>query len=1524
MHNDDQLQDEVESSLKDDAEMGKKAFNQGRKQLSKHFNKNLNNSGASMTKHGADIGKKGAEASKKLAEGGLNAARSSVKTAATVLKTIAASIAHVVTALVAFLAAHIVAIAVAIGIIILIVLLIAIAHFVMNTNTANNQVYTHENITETGEPMDQMENAWAGVFYEKYSDQSLYIALEGPDADDLENEQTLFSGKTYEELGGVTLDHMVQSGTDEFNELNISDINNFDDQLKLSSGFLSVMDYRLNEGYIAPESFIKPVALSGEDEFIDDPSLIAEANVATTEDFDNNPTLTETFGLGSYVKYKAFLQPSRVTDYGFKTIEVWKEDWTPESGGSPVEILNVEGMSNEEVNAIIEKYKVGGSDSSAIAYDSEGNFITGYYPVNSTITYKDWEEAIEKSDNASIFGLISNFIGRGDDLGLYNANNKELWGSGEPGISSGIPETTVAYAITDALTMYGRLDFTVNQTWLNNGTADHTQYVNYLKVFKDEYPLDADESAPLPSDNDVKTYKAVYKDGVLIGYMNYNGVATYKAPTSERVLSDGYQPMTCDRLNPTEDTCVYETITHHGSWEMDIVMDAQGRMLDEVQHINDEFYEDRENQYTFAAAYNVMMEAVTEGTLQTYTVVHADAAIDSESDNAVQYLEDYISHYNTTISDNNNTDIYTCYGLSSGEFDGLIDNAGTLEIGSAMGTTSNPYECEAFAIIENGEGVSMDGFNFGDIPSAQFAKVANALGFTDDIYDVTDDGEVLKNDNDIIKDMGNGNVGEVGNVNKVYGDLLDRYGGAYGIDPAILSLIIAENGGPCSGAYYNSPTDYNYGSCNVSGVSVSTSGEEVKAYNFTLRESTSEENSSDSTTFFDILRQTSSKGNTSDIVTGDIEVGSMETYTVNNDEVNNGKGELSGAEVSIKVASMKLQNLLEKYNYNIPMAIMAYNYGTEAMDATLKVYAQQTGTTVELAMEQPSNIGWFHYTTEIYTNPAKYIAGYTDDTLIGDPNYLYNVMLRNSFASIYAIRTPSAASADGVSNNTIVTWNSISLTDDGLLSGVADGNGTNSINSSNVMRGYYRLTRDGNNQPLKDIWNLLTLGQKTWDSGIYLKDGVFEIPTVEDGIKIEPNKTDEDIEQIITTAFAFNSDVAYEDFRIEDKAFWTSKFSGSMGVGGDSLTSSLSPSKVLGDTDMVYPLGDRTVIKAYGASYSNGVREVIKVPVIQSNKEQDLHSIAEGTVTNIVSNDMGNEITVELINNGKDLGLIYDSVILTYYIDQLSEINVDIGDEVTTSTSLAKVAEGVNVEVEFLCDGTQNDALTLVTNFLQSQLLQSLYENQSVTAGMEMSGNTIGNETDFSGSYDSGPSDGWIRPISGSIGEGTWYYSGGGIHLGVDFPIPIGTDVVAPANGVILNIANGCPTNGGYLGNTCGAVGGGTSGGGNGIWMVVDVQGHLFGVKMIHMAQDKFVVAAGDTVTQGQKLGESGNSGNSSGPHCHVEVTDLGVDGMSTAEYAQNWNRDLSFGAGWEGLNSRCENKATPCRIAPESVFGDS
>ena len=87
-------------------------------------------------------------------------------------------------------------------------------------------------------------------------------------------------------------------------------------------------------------------------------------------------------------------------------------------------------------------------------------------------------------------------------------------------------------------------------------------------------------------------------------------------------------------------------------------------------------------------------------------------------------------------------------------------------------------------------------------------------------------------------------------------------------------------------------------------------------------------------------------------------------------------------------------------------------------------------------------------------------------------------------------------------------------------------------------------------------------------------------------------------------------------------------------------------------------------------------------------------------------------------------------------------------------------------------------------------------------------------------------------------------------HLAVDIAAPIGTPVTAPMDGTIDRVTPG-PNQG--AGNTI---------------HLIDAYGNRH--KFFHL--DSFAVEVGDTVRQGDHIGDVGNTGASSGPHLHWEV----------------------------------------------------
>ena len=106
-------------------------------------------------------------------------------------------------------------------------------------------------------------------------------------------------------------------------------------------------------------------------------------------------------------------------------------------------------------------------------------------------------------------------------------------------------------------------------------------------------------------------------------------------------------------------------------------------------------------------------------------------------------------------------------------------------------------------------------------------------------------------------------------------------------------------------------------------------------------------------------------------------------------------------------------------------------------------------------------------------------------------------------------------------------------------------------------------------------------------------------------------------------------------------------------------------------------------------------------------------------------------------------------------------------------------------------------------------------------------------------------------------------------HGGIDIAVSRGTPLYTWKSGVVVRTNNSCGE--GYYGDSCG--------GGYGNYVVVDhgeIDGEKFYTVYAHMTNT--TVSVGDSVSAGQQIGVSGNSGSSTGPHLHFEIRTGGTE----------------------------------------------
>ncbi len=119
------------------------------------------------------------------------------------------------------------------------------------------------------------------------------------------------------------------------------------------------------------------------------------------------------------------------------------------------------------------------------------------------------------------------------------------------------------------------------------------------------------------------------------------------------------------------------------------------------------------------------------------------------------------------------------------------------------------------------------------------------------------------------------------------------------------------------------------------------------------------------------------------------------------------------------------------------------------------------------------------------------------------------------------------------------------------------------------------------------------------------------------------------------------------------------------------------------------------------------------------------------------------------------------------------------------------------------------------------------------------------------------PSTGHRFPLVGPFsygGPGSRFGAGrpGHIHQGQDLQAPAGTPIVAPHGGTIRTVAY--------------------QAGGAGNYIVLRSDGENRDYVFMHLATGSTRVRVGDRVRTGQRLGDVGTTGSSSGPHLHFEV----------------------------------------------------
>lgn len=213
----------------------------------------------------------------------------------------------------------------------------------------------------------------------------------------------------------------------------------------------------------------------------------------------------------------------------------------------------------------------------------------------------------------------------------------------------------------------------------------------------------------------------------------------------------------------------------------------------------------------------------------------------------------------------------------------------------------------------------------------------------------------------------------------------------------------------------------------------------------------------------------------------------------------------------------------------------------------------------------------------------------------------------------------------------------------------------------------------------------------------------------------------------------------------------------------------------------------------------------------------------------------------------------------TYYVNTNS-LNLNLRQSPSSSASIvAKMPSGAVVTGYDAGNGWGRVTYNGITGYASMQYLS--------TGKPIVQSNTSSNNSTYPTNAK------YIWPVDKSYGSTT--YNG---HGASDFPVPIGSDVYAIASGkVVLANDSGCSGSHYQWPHCHRSVCNNKSSGSYGNWIIIDHGNGMYSL-YAHLKTGSFTVSTGDVVTQGQRIANSGNAGNTksknggSGAHLHLEI----------------------------------------------------
>lgn len=378
---------------------------------------------------------------------------------------------------------------------------------------------------------------------------------------------------------------------------------------------------------------------------------------------------------------------------------------------------------------------------------------------------------------------------------------------------------------------------------------------------------------------------------------------------------------------------------------------------------------------------------------------------------------------------------------------------------------------------------------------------------------------------------------------------------------------------------------------------------------------------------------------------------------------------VSNLENNIKAGAMIMSARAKDNNYNLLIALQAYNYGIGGINATIKKYLEEQGkstdnNTILSVKNNLEDTGWLNYRTWVHNNPQIWNPSWKYDTY-GDDLYLEHVL------RYYSTSLGSSPWIKDENGNLYTIGKDISL-------------GSNGLGTSNILSNKFSAFING----LKSIW----------DSFIDSFNDLFPKYKAE----FPPERWDyynyktqyRETNEILATILSFNEGkmlLYYGDITDE---MWIEKFK-------YLFSTALSESmKNINNENISLNIGMKLFPDGFSAPLENMDNIIKKFGIDELGNLHTGIDIGAVEGSNVYSVALGEVIKISTEAEGPTIFIKHDNNIITKY-SNLSNINVKIGEVVTKGQIIGKTGTGgennlIGLHFEIIKDGERIDSSFLL------------------------------------------------------------------------------------------------------------------------------------------------------------------------------------------------------------------------------------